>query len=96
MTSVEIIIDLMRRFPYFPVPQSLIDNWDAEAFDKWASAGAGVFAESEIIIAQFILMVWNFRKKWKSGPFNIGEAMTVLSGQSRAVIQEWCMNPVLI
>jgi hypothetical protein len=44
----------------------------------------------------FAAMVWDWREKWKIGPFNIGQAFSVLGAESKAFIKRWCQNPFLL
>ena len=55
MTSNERIINLINEFPYFfdIIPSGITADFDANAFDAWAS-NTGI-AESEFIQCQFIL-----------------------------------------
>ena len=96
MTSHEIIINLIKQFPYFfeRIPQGITNDFDAPTFDHWASSTP--LSLSEDILCQFILMVWDWRKEWKTGSFNIGQAFSVLGAENKAVIKQWCQEPFLL
>lgn len=96
MTCHERIINLINEFPYFldRIPLGITADFDAPAFDQWASSTP--LAESETILCQFVLMVWDWRREWKTGPFNIGQAFSVLGDENKTVIKRWCKNPIIL
>lgn len=95
-TVEERIISLIEKFPDFKnsVPSYILSPWDAGAFDRWAANTP--ISDTEHIISQFILMVWDYRYEWKTGRLYLADAVKYLSDQSLDVIREWTKNPFLL
>lgn len=87
------IIALIKKFQDFSVniPGYFLKNWNDKAFDEWAATNS--LSRGELIIARFILGVWNRFEEWKVGRFDFFEAADKLDQQSWRVITEWCKNP---
>jgi hypothetical protein len=95
------IVALIKRFPGFAavVPDKILHgsiNFDASAFDQWASSTSSLISKGERIIAQFILGVFDQYHEWECGRFDIFEAAGVLSKGNLQVISEWVRKPFFV
>lgn len=90
------IIELIKKFKDFSgiIPGHFLQNWNDKAFDKWAAKTS--ISTGELIVARFILGVWNRLEEWKVGRFDLFEAADKLDLQNWQVIIEWCKNPFLL
>ena len=90
------ILFLINKFPgfYSRIPERIRKDWDAVAFDKWASETP--IADTEFETAQFILMVWDYRNKWRSGRFYIPDVLNKWDGQSKKVVLDWVNDPFFL
>jgi len=68
-----------------------ISPWDAVALDDWAAGGDP--SHGERCAAQFLLAVWNPDESWKSGQFDLMDALRVWDAQHRRAFIEWALDP---
>jgi hypothetical protein len=68
-----------------------VSPWDAVALDEWAASGGP--SHGERCAAQFLLAVWNPDERWRSGKFDVMEALRVFDAQHHRALIEWALNP---
>jgi hypothetical protein len=97
------IVALIKRFPDFSskVPKHILHgsiNFNAVAFDQWASSPSSLISKAERIIAQFILGVFDqySNDQWKCGKFDIFDAASKLSSENLYVISVWVKDPFFV
>jgi hypothetical protein len=86
----QLILRLARSFPSM---RALYDGnrpWDAIKLDEWA---AGSPSHGEIVTAQFLLAVWNPDHEWKSGRFDLMEALSIWDSSHHEAFLEWAKAP---
>lgn len=72
------IARLARTFPCLRHAPG-IDPWNADRLDTWAASGGP--SHGEKCSAQFMLAVWNPDHAWRSGKFDLMEAMRIWDGR---------------
>ena len=79
------------------VDLKLIDAWaahDPDVVEKVIAAGRSPFpGEGAKHAARFVLSVWDSRRKWKAGSFDLFAALQAWDDQQRAAFQTWAANP---
>ena len=65
--------------------------WNAVALDHWATEGR--LSHGERCSVQFLLSVWDPNFAWKSGAFNIMEALRVWDVAHRQAFLGWAADP---
>lgn len=77
---------------YFPSMWSApgIRPWDANVLDEWAAGGA---SHGEKCTARFLLAVWNPSEAWRSGRFDLMDALGAWDLEHRRAFLEWAQNP---
>lgn len=68
-----------------------IPPWDAEFLDAWASSGAP--SHGERVTAQFLLAVWDSDQPWKSGRFELMDALRIWDERHHQAFLQWASNP---
>lgn len=71
-----------------------VSPWDANRLDEW---GAGPRSHGERCAARFVLTVWGGTTlddcPWKSGPFDIADALKIWDEDHHAAFVSWVRNP---
>lgn len=71
-----------------------VTPWDANRLDEWATAPR---SHGERCAAQFVLAVWagtpTSECEWKSGPFDLMEALRVWDEQHHHAFVSWVRAP---
>ena len=67
-----------------------VEPWDAEKIDTW---GSGPRSHGQQITARFLLSVWDPSAEWKSGPFDLTEALRVWDTEHHKVFLRWVAEP---
>jgi hypothetical protein len=70
-----------------------VTPWDALRLDELASSARP--SHGEIVTAKFFLAVWNPGEDWKSGRFDIMEALSVWDDNHRNALLAWAKAPWL-
>lgn len=65
--------------------------WDALALDEWAASGNP--SHGERCAAQFALAVWNPDEPWRSGKFDVMEALHVWDLHHHRAFLDWAADP---
>ena len=65
--------------------------WDANRFD--ARAAESGLSHSERVTAQFLLAIWNPNAEWRSGRFDLMEALRIWDFEHRAAFLAWANDP---
>lgn len=90
------IVALIKKFPGFAgiVPAHILADFDASAFDQWASSTP--ISKGELIIARFVLGVWDSYVEWQCGKFDLFEAVGIFDSGNRQVLYEWVKDPFFV
>lgn len=81
---------LAERFPCL-VGTPGVRRWDPELFDRWAQ-GSGVTA-AQLHAARFILNVWDSKRAWRCGHFDLLHALDHWDDAHRAAVSSWMADP---
>jgi hypothetical protein len=65
--------------------------WEAEHFERWLRSGAP--GHGAKYAGQFVLSVWNPYTEWKSGRFDLHEALGIWDNPHRAAFVAWVRSP---
>jgi hypothetical protein len=65
--------------------------WNAQALDEWAASGKP--SHGERCAAQLVLAVWNPDERWKSGRFDVMDALSVWDRPHRKAFLTWAAAP---
>ena len=85
------IIQLAASFPCLQRAPGVAGGlWDAVALDRWATSDA---SSGERHSARFVLGVWNSYDEWRSGKFDLFDAMDVWDHENRQAFQRWVADP---
>lgn len=68
-----------------------IRPWKPLVLDEWAASG--VPSHGELCTARFVLSVWNPDEEWKSGRFDLMEALRCWDAQHHQAFLSWASNP---
>jgi len=68
-----------------------VSPWDTVALDEWAASGGP--SHGERCAAQPLLVVWNPDEPWRSGKFNLTEALRVFDAQHHRSLIKWALKP---
>jgi hypothetical protein len=69
-----------------------VSPWDPESLDRWAAGSEP--SHGARCAAQFVLHVWNaYVKDWKSGRFDMMEAVMCWDREHRAAFSAWTQKP---
>jgi hypothetical protein len=68
-----------------------ISPWNALAVDDWASSGNP--SHGELCTARFVLAVWDPNGEWRSGRFDLMEALPVWDLHHREAFLAWARDP---
>lgn len=68
-----------------------IAPWNANALDDWGASGAP--SHGELVSIRFILAVWDSRFAWRSGRFDVMEALEVWDESHRTAFLAWAREP---
>lgn len=89
-SSADLMTALARSFPGMELAAG-VDCWDAEALDDWA-ADANL-PDRELATVRFLLAVSDPRRPWRSGRFDLMEAMASWGEGHRAAFLAWAGDP---
>jgi hypothetical protein len=67
-----------------------VNPWDAEDLDRWA---AGPVSHGERVTAQFLLAVWSPEDEWRSGRFDLMEALRLWDPLHHRAFLKWAAEP---
>lgn len=81
---------LAKRFPSLHAAPGM-NPWDAVAIDDWAAGGGP--SHGEVCTARFVLAVWEPNENWRSGRFDLMEALRVWDGPHRRAFLVWASDP---
>jgi hypothetical protein len=85
----------IRRLAYsFPSVRTFYDGvrpWDAIELDEWAASP--IPSHGARVTAQFILAVWDPNHEWKSGRFDLMEALRVWDAEHHEAFLKWAKAP---
>jgi hypothetical protein len=65
--------------------------WDAVALNDWAASG--VPSHGELCTARFVLAVWDPSAEWRSGRFDVMDALGVWDIAHRSAFLKWAADP---
>ena len=86
------MIGLAHTFPSL-VGKPGIEPWNPDVLDEWLMTGGGVTAGSAMA-GRFVLHVWNSDPgTWKSGMFNLREAMSRWDAAHNEAMLAFLANP---
>ena len=68
-----------------------VSPWDALTIDEWATSGRP--SHGELCTAKFILAVWDPDGEWRSGRFDVMEALRVWDLTHRTAFLDWAADP---
>ena len=88
------LAELARTFPSMdrcPAIMQRLPPFDANMLDGWAASGGP--SHGERVTAQFLLAVWDPDQEWKSGRFNLMEALRVWDERHREAFLKWASSP---
>ena len=66
-------------------------EWQAITLDAWAASGSP--SHGERCSARFLLAVWNPEETWRSGRFDLMEALRVWDEPHRRTFLQWAAAP---
>lgn len=70
-----------------------VEPWEPDKLDEWLVTGGGVTAGSAMA-GRFVLHVWNSdADTWKSGMFNLKDAMTRWDREHNQAMLDFLVNP---
>jgi hypothetical protein len=67
-----------------------VEPWDALKLDTW---GNGPRSHGERVAAQFLLNVWDQSTDWKSGRFDLMEALRIWDTEHHRAFLNWVSDP---
>ena len=92
MTAQERIVELALTFPSLRRwALTEVRPWEANRFDAWAAESA--LSHGEKVSARFVLAVWDPKAEWRSGRFNLMEALRIWDPEHRAAYLAWASDP---
>ncbi len=65
--------------------------WDANTLDQWAAETA--LSHGELVTARFVLAVWNPDHPWRSGRFDVMEALGIWDADHHQAFLAWVAEP---
>ena len=83
------IVELIQWFPSLQDCIITAAKWDADIFDEAACQ----FQGGKRLAAQFVLAVWKQERDWKSGIFNVAQAMDVWDSAHCRAFLWWATDP---
>lgn len=84
-----------------PAPGVSEEGIDLELLDRWASGDRDVYTSQRgpnpgtgaRHAVRFVLALWDDRRPWKSGPFDLFPALVAWDDDQRRVFAAWCAHP---
>lgn len=83
------MLDLALSFPSLNAMK--LDKWDPVELDDLACTG--YLSSGEKHAVRFVLSVWNMYVPWKSGVFNLHEALRDWDSEHRKAFGDWAAAP---
>ena len=93
MSSEQRISALAQLFPVLRKGAPGLTPWDPEQLDQWGS-GPSPSAGSRHAV-RFVLAVWHDSRPWRSGPFNLIQAVRVWDDAHLEALRTWLRSPWL-
>lgn len=93
MTSSERMTALALRFPTLRTGAPGVTPWDPDKLDHWGSSPEPSVGGRHA--ARFVLAVWGYSRRWKSGPFNLIPAVGVWDKDHLEALRAWLHAPWL-
>ena len=84
---------LAQRFPTLRKGAPGLAPWDPEQLDQWGSS-PGPSAGGRHAV-RFVLAVWHDGPHWRSGPFNLIQALRVWDDEHLEALRSWLGAPSL-
>jgi len=84
---------LAQRFPTLRKGAPGLAPWDPEQLDQWGSS-PGPSAGGRHAV-RFVLAVWHDGAPWRSGPFNLVQAVRVWDDAHLEALRTWLQAPWL-
>lgn len=83
------MIELAKTFPTFPRRPEVVDPWRPRELAAWAAASS----HGELLVAQFLLAVWDPSHDWACGRFDVMEALSIWDAPHRDAFLAWAAEP---
>ncbi len=82
--------ELILSFPTLGQAEGVCP-WDERRFAAWACGPAP--SHGARCAARFVLSVWNSKRQWKCGAFDLMEALGCWDDEHRAAFMQWVRAP---
>lgn len=88
------MFNLAKTFPSMKGQAAIgqeLPPWDANFVDSWAASEAP--SSGQRVTAQFLLAVWDPKQEWKSGRFDIMNALKIWDEKHLEAFLAWASAP---